>query len=168
MAYHELERGPGLITRGFEQSTAGDGRSLDRGQVGVVGLVTGIDREAILFGDEGMEDAGLETGGREVTLNDPVIAAGAFDGHDSGTELVRLEGVPDLTDRVFQSRPGMLDDGGWYEDAAVEVGEEELGTCFGTVETDDAKVFGSDQLDAGVEHPTWLADRLERRFSRRT
>ena len=45
---------------------------------------------------------------------------------------------------------------------AVEVGEEELGACLGAVEADDAEVFGSDLLDAGMEHAAGLADGWQR------
>jgi hypothetical protein len=44
------------------------------------------------------------------------------------------------------------------EDAAVEVGEEELGACLGTVEADDAEVFGTDQLHGRVQHTAELAN----------
>ena len=52
----------------------------------------------------------------------------------------------------------MGDGGGRDEDAAVEVGEQQLGACLGAVEADDAEVFGSDLLDARVEHAAGLAD----------
>src|SRR5438477_69254 len=53
---------------------------------------------------------------------------------------------------------GVGDGSGRDEDAAVEVGEEELGAGLGAVEADDAEVFGSDLLDAWMEHTTGLAD----------
>jgi hypothetical protein len=160
MADQELKRGPGLVAGGFEQGAAGDRRTMDGGQIGVVGFVAGVDGNAVLLGDEGMENACLETGGGEVTLHGAVIAAGAFDGHDAVAELVLLEGVADLSDRVVETDPGVLDGSGWNEDAAVEVGEQEFGACFSAVEAEDAEVFGSDQLDARVKHPARLADRL--------
>jgi len=54
------------------------------------------------------------------------------------------------------------DDGGRDEDAAVEVGEEELGAVFVTVEADDAEVFGTDELDAGMKHAARLAEGVAR------
>ena len=106
MADEQLQGGPGLVAGGFEQGAAGDGGAMDGGQVGVVGLVAGIDGLAILLGDEGMEDAGLEAGGGEGALHEAVIAAGAFDGDEAVAELVRGEGLADLGDGGVESRVG--------------------------------------------------------------
>jgi hypothetical protein len=43
-------------------------------------------------------------------------------------------------------------------DAAVEVGEEELGARLGAVDADDAEVFGPDLLDAWMQHAARLAE----------
>lgn len=134
MADDELQGGPGFIAGGFEQCAAGDRGAVDGGQVGVVGFVAGINGLAVVLGDEGMEDAGLEAGGGEGALYEAVIAAGPFDGDEAVAELVVLEGLPDLGDGVVEARSRVLDLGGWEEDAAVEVGEEEFGACFGAVE----------------------------------
>jgi len=72
------------------------GRAADAGQVGVVGLVAGIDGLAVLFGGEGVEDAGLEGGGGEGVLDDAVITAGTFDGHQAITEMAET-GASDAT-----------------------------------------------------------------------
>lgn len=53
---------------------------------------------SIQVGDEGMEDTGLESGGRERTLHDAVIAARAFDGDQAVADVVPREGVTDLSD----------------------------------------------------------------------
>jgi hypothetical protein len=92
-------------------------------------------------------------------LHDPVIAAGAFDGDQAVAEWMLLKGLSDLTDGGVEGGPGMSDLGGRNQDAAIEVSEEELGTDLGTVETDDAEMFGSDLLDAGMEDAAGLADR---------
>ena len=92
MADDQLQGGPGFIACRFEQSAAGDGGAVDGGQIGVIGFVAGIDGLAILFGDEGMEDARLEAGGGEGALDEAVIAAGAFDGDEAIAELVLGEG----------------------------------------------------------------------------
>ena len=89
MADEQLQGRPGLVAGGFEQGEAGDGGAVDGGQVGVVGLVAGIDGLAELLGGEGMDDAGLEAGGGEGALDDAVIAAGAFDGDEAVAEVVR-------------------------------------------------------------------------------
>jgi len=106
-----------------------------------------------------MEDARLETGGRKGALHDPVIAAGAFDGDDAVAELVLVEGAPDLGDCGVEAGSVVLDHGRGDEVAAIEVGEEELRTGLVTVEADDAEVFGTDLLHAGMEHAARLADR---------
>ncbi len=158
LADEQLQGGPGFVAGGFEEGAAGDGGAVDGGQVGVVGLVAGIDGLAILLGDEGMEDARLEAGGGEGALDEAVIAAGAFDGDEAVAELVLGEGVADLGDGGVEVGTVVGDGGGWDEDAAVEVGEEELGAGLGTVEADDAEVFGTDLLDAWMEHAARLAD----------
>jgi len=48
--------------------------------------------------------------------------------------------------------------GGWDEDAAIEVGQEEFGAGFGGVKADNAKVFRSGPLDAGMELALRLAE----------
>src|SRR5208282_6666465 len=80
MANEQLQGSPGLVPGRFQQGTARDGSAVDGGQVGIVGLVAGIDRLTVLLGGEGMEDARLETGRRKGALHDPVIAARAFNG----------------------------------------------------------------------------------------
>ena len=82
-------------SRWLRAGAAGDGGAVDGGQVGVIGLVAGIDGLAILLGDEGVEDAGLEAGGGEGALDNAVIAAGAFDGDEAVVELVAAEGLAD-------------------------------------------------------------------------
>ena len=84
----QLQGGPGFVAGGFEQGEAGDGGAVDGGQVGVVGLVAGIDGLAVLLGGEGVDDAGLEAGGGEGALDEAVIAAGAFDGDEAVAEVV--------------------------------------------------------------------------------
>jgi len=160
VADEQLQRGPGFVTGGFEQGTAGDGGAMDGGEIGVVGFVTGIDALAVLLGDERMEDACLEAGGGEGALDEAVIAAGAFDGDESIVALEFGEGLAHLSDGGFESRPLVLDGGRRDEDAAIEVGEEELGADLGTVEADDAEVFRSDLLDARVERAGGFGNRV--------
>lgn len=114
---------------------------------------------AILLGDEGVEDAGFEAGGGEGALDDAVVASGAFDGDQAVVELVLSEGVANLADGRAQFGAVVGDGGRRDEDPAVEVGEEELGAGLGTVKADDAKVFRSDLLDAGVQDSAGLTDR---------
>src|SRR5260370_24029164 len=159
VADDELQRGPGLVAGGFEQRATGDGRTMDGGQVGVVGFVAGIDRLAVVLGDKGMQDARLETSRGEGALHDPVIASGAFDGDHTVTDLVLVEGAPDVGDSGIKLGSVVLDHGRGDERTAVKVGEEEFGTDLVAVKADDAEVFGTDLLNAGMEHPARLADR---------
>ena len=159
VADHQLQRGPSLVAGGFQKRAARDGSAMDGSQVGVVGFVAGINRLAVLLGDKRMEDAGLETSRAESALHDPVIAAGAFDGDHAVADLVLLEGQPDLSDGRVEISSVVLDHGRENELTAVKIGEEELGTDLVAVKTDDAEVFGTDLLHAGMEHPTGLADR---------
>ena len=131
---------------------------MNSGEVGVVGLVAGIDGLAVLLGDEGMEDARLEAGRSEGALHDTVIAAGAFDGDEAVAELVRVEGLPDLSDGGFEVGTVVGDGSRRDEDAAVEIGAKELGACLGAVEADEAEVFGADLLDARMEDAARLAE----------
>ena len=145
-------------SRSLQQSTAGDRGAVNRCQVGVIGFVAGIDGLSILFGGKRMKDARLEAGGGEGALDEAVIAAGAFDGDEAVAELMVGEGLADVGDGGVEVGSVVGDGGGRDEDAAVEVGEEELGAGLGAVEAEDAEVFGSDLLDAGMKHPTGLAD----------
>ena len=158
VADDQLQRGPGLVAGGLEQSAAGDGGAMDGGEVGVVGLVAGIDGLAVLLGGEGVQDARLEASGGEGALHEAVIAAGAFDGDEAVVELMLGEGFADLGDGGVEVGTVVGDGGGRDEDAAVEVGEQELGADLGTVEADDAEVFRADLLHAGVQQAARLGD----------
>jgi hypothetical protein len=158
LADEQLQGGPGDIARRLQQSTAGDGGAVQGGKIGIVGFVAGVDALAVLFGNEGMEDAGFKTRGDEGTLDDAMIAAGTFDGDDAIRELVLGEGLPDLDECSFEIGSIVRDGGGRNEDATVEIGEQEFRTDLCAVEADNAEIFGSDQLDAGMQHAAWLAD----------
>ena len=105
-----------------------------------------------------MEDARLEAGGGEGALDEAMIAAGAFDGDEAVKDVVFGEGMTHLSDRRVESGPRVLDEGGRDQDAAVEIGEQQLGADLGTVEADDAEVFGTDLLDARMKQPARLGD----------
>ena len=68
------------------------------------------------------------------------------------------EGLADLGDGGVEVGAVVGDRGGRDEDAAVEVGEQELGACLGAVDADDAEVFGTDLLDARMKDAARLAD----------
>src|SRR5262249_7590327 len=107
MADEQEQGGPGLVAGGLQEGAAGDGGPVQRGQVGVVGLVAGIDTLAILLGDEGVHDAGLEAGGGKGALDQAVVAAGALDGDQAVAELVGGEGIADLGDSGVEVGAGL-------------------------------------------------------------
>src|SRR5262249_6455166 len=121
MADDELQGGPGLVPCGLQQRATGDRSAVDRVQVGIVGLVARVDRLAILLGDEGVHNARLEISAGEAALDDAVITARAFDGHEAIAEVVASEGALDLSDGVREAVLVMLDDGGWNEHSSIEV-----------------------------------------------
>ena len=159
MANDELQLGPRFVACGFEQSTTGDGGAVDGREVPVVGLVAGIDGLAVLLGNEGMENARLETGGDKSALHEAVIAARAFDGNEAIPELVVSKRPTNLRDGGIEIRTVMGDFGGWNEVATIEVGEEKLGAGLMAVKADDSELFGTDLLDTWVQHSAKLADR---------
>jgi hypothetical protein len=61
---------------------------------------------------------------------------------------------------VLKSGLIMLDDRGWDEDSAVEIGEHDFGPRLGTVDAEDAEVLGSDGLDPGMKDAVGLVDRV--------
>src|SRR5450759_2351491 len=105
-----------------------------------------------------MEDGRLEAGGGEGALDEAVITAGAFDGDEAVKDVMFGEGVTHLGDGGVEGGPVVFNGGGRNQDAAVEVGEQHLGANLGAVEAEDAEVFGSDLLDAGMKQPARLGD----------
>jgi hypothetical protein len=127
------------------------------GQVTVIGLVAGIDRLALLLGDERVENAGLEAGGGEGALHHLVIVAGPFAGDEAIAEVMSGKGLAELGDGGVEVGSGRGNDGGRDKGAALAIGEEELGADLGTVEADAAEVVGADALHAGMEHAAGFA-----------
>ena len=166
VADEQLQGGPGLVPWGFQERATRDRGAVDSGQVGIISLVAGIDRLAVLLGDKRMDNARLETGGREGLLRQPVIAAGALDGDQAVAELVLREGLLDLRHGGVESGSRMRHDRGWNEQASIEVGEQKLGAHFGAVEADDAEVLRTNLLHAGMEYPAGLAQRGGRSAAR--
>jgi hypothetical protein len=69
------------------------------------------------------------------------------------------EGLADLGDGGLEFRTVVGNPGRWDEDAAIEIGQEEFGADLGRVKADDAKVFRSDLLHAGMKQAAGFADR---------
>jgi hypothetical protein len=87
---------PELVVGGVEgplaQAEAIDGRTMDSGQVGVIGLVAGVGRLAELFGGERVDDPDLEAGSGEGALGREVVAPSPLDGNDEVPELLVVDG----------------------------------------------------------------------------
>jgi len=79
-----------------------------------------------------------------------------------------FEGQPDLGNGGVEVGSVVLDHGRRDEAATVKVGEQELGADLVAVEADDAKMFGTDLLNAGMEHAARLAHRGGNAGARRT
>jgi hypothetical protein len=152
---HNLQRAIDEIASANGVRGAMDGR-----QVGVVGLVAGVGGLAELLGGQGVDQAGLELRGVAGPLDGEVVSPGPLDGDDEVGDTGPGEGLADRPDHGLEARPGMLDDGRGYDDAAVEVGEHPLGAGLGAVDGDDAEVLRPDGLDPGVDRAEGLVDDL--------
>jgi hypothetical protein len=157
----ELKSGQLLVEAGFDQGEAVDGGAVNGRQVGVVGLVTGVGRLAELFGGKGMDNAGLLAGGGEGLLGGSVVATRALDGDEEVTNVVLAQGLAELVEGGAEGGAGVFDDGRREKDVAIEVAEHPLGASLGTIDTDDAKVFRADLLDARMEGAARLLDDVQ-------
>jgi hypothetical protein len=144
-ALMQVVRGPLL------QAEAIDRGAVDCVQVGLIGLVAGIGREAELLGGEGMDGADLEGGLREGPFDRLVVMAGPLDGDDEVVEPMVVDGVTELRDGALEpvAVVGNLD--GCDQDLAEEIGEHPLGPGLGAIDVDDAEVLGPDPLDARMK-----------------
>src|SRR5712692_852494 len=136
---------------GFDQAEAVGAGAEDGGEVGVIGLVVGVGRLAILLGGVGVDEAGVEAGLAEGALDGPMVFTGAFDEDDGVAEVVLLLGVADAFDGGLQVAAGVGQGGGFQERAAVEVAEQVAGGCVGTIDGEDAEVLGPDGPDPGAQ-----------------
>jgi len=161
MAGPELQRRIGRVARGLLQAEAVDRGAEDpRLGVGRVGLGVAVGGLAVMAGDRGVDDAGVESGGGEGALHRAMIRAGLLDGDDRVAEIMLGDGPLEVVDGGVASRAGVLDDGQGDEDAAVEGGEPPGGAGLGRVDGDDAEVLGSDGLDARGEQAVGSAEVL--------
>src|SRR5262249_54840557 len=115
---------------------------------------------AELVAGQGMNDPGLVAGGGVGALNRLMIGTGPFDGDRDIAEVMSRDRLPQGGDGLLEALPGMLDLGGFDQDAAVEIGEYPLGAGLGTIDRHDAEVLGCGHLDPGVNRAGWLDDRV--------
>ena len=147
-----------LIEWRLDEAEAVGGRAMDGEEVGVVGLVSRIGRQAVLLGGQWVDDPGFKALGCECAFNWQVVDARPLDGDDHVAQAVTSDRLADLGDHGVEAMPVVFDHGGWDEDAAVEVGEHPLGASLGTIDGHDAEVLGSDLLDPRMERPGRLGD----------
>ena len=159
MTDEELQFTPDQIDRSFEQGEAVDGGALNGRQIGIVGLVAGVADLAITLRRERMHDADLEAGRGEGLANDVVVSAGAFDGDDEVMKCIFLVGFTQAFYGGIQIGAVMFNNGGWDQDVAEKVAQHPLGTRFGTIDADNAKMLRADTLHPWLDHSSvalWL------------
>ena len=100
-----------------------------------------------------MKDARFQAGGGEGALDEAATAAGPFDGDEAVAELMVGEGLADVGHGCVEVGSVVGDGGGRDEDAAVEVGEEELGAGLGAVEAEDCRSVRVRLAGRGDEAP---------------
>src|SRR5512140_1737133 len=69
-----------------------------------------------------------------------------------------FQGGAKTLDHRSEACLGVLNLGGWDEDAAVKIGEHPFGPSLGTIDTDDTEMLRSDPMDTGTDHATSLVD----------
>ena len=156
----QLETDREGIGRRFEQAETIDGGALHGSQIGVVGLVAGVGGLPMLLGGQRVDDPDLEARLGEGTLDGAVVASRPFDDHDLIPDPGLFQGGAKTLDHRSEACLGVLNLGGWDEDAAVKIGEHPFGPSLGTIDTDDTEVLRSDPLDTGTDHATSLVDGL--------
>ena len=82
-----------------------------------------------------------------------VIGTGAFDGDDEIAEIELTGELPHARDDTLQIGLRVREAGGFEQDLAIEIAEEQLGLPLGAIDADDAKMFGSDSLHALLNLP---------------
>jgi len=95
------------------------------------------------------EIPGLEAGGGKGPLWRVVVAAGAFDGHDQVLDAAAVQDLAELGEGGGELNLVMLDERGWDQDVAVEIGEHVFGAGLGTVDGNDPEMFRPDLCTRG-------------------
>jgi hypothetical protein len=98
----------------------------------------------------------LEAFGRERPLHGSVIAAGAFDRDQEILNGALWQCLPDLSDGAIEPGTIVFHHSRRDQNVAIKVAQHPLGAGLGTVNADDAEVFRSYPLDAGMNHTAWF------------
>jgi hypothetical protein len=136
----------------FQQAESIDGSAVNRGEIGVIGLVSGIGGLAVLLGRVRVDDTDLDPSLGERALNGAVITPGSLDDADEVFDIVSCHCGADVLESGLKARAVVLDGGRLQKDPAVEVREQDLGACLGAVHAKEREVFGPNSLD------TWMDD----------
>ena len=152
----QLETDREGIGRRFEQAETIDGGALHGSQIGVVGLVAGVGGLPMLLGGQRVDDPDLEARLGEGTLDGAVVASRPFDDHDLIPDPGLFQGGAKTLDHRSEACLGVLNLGGWDEDAAVKIGEHPFGPSLGSNHTDDTEVLGSTLWTRGLITPRAL------------
>jgi len=115
---------------------------MDGEEIGIIGLVSRIGRDAELLGRQGMNVPGFEPGRCEGVFDGKVINASLLDANDQIAEVMRHDRSLQARDRFLEALPRMFDRCGRDEDATVEIGEDPFGSSLGTIDGDDAECSG--------------------------
>ena len=148
MACQQTKR-PVISSVEVEQTEAVGGRAVDSEKIGVVGLVAGIGRQAILLGGQRVNDPRFKLIGCECAFNWQVVNAGPLDGDDDVAQAVTLDRLAELGDGGGEAMAIVLEHRGRNENAAIEVGQHPFGPGLGTIDSHDAEVVRPDLLDPG-------------------
>ena len=104
----EQQRRVGRVARGLPQAEAVDRGAEDpRLRVGRVGLGVVVGGLAVMAGDRGVDDAGVEAGGGEGALHRAMRRAGLLEGDDRVAEILLGDGPLEVVDGGVASRAGV-------------------------------------------------------------
>jgi len=161
----ELELDMDRVGFMLQHAEAIDGSTVHREQVGVISFVAGVGGLAVLFGRVGMEDTDLEARLSERVLDRPVVASGPLNHDDHVLDIVPNLCVAHLLYRSLEAGPIVLDSGRLQEHAAIEVGQQDLGTILGAIDTEDREMLRADSLHPGMNNTPRLVKYLRSGFA---
>src|SRR5262249_21208558 len=90
------------------------------------------------------------------TLDDAVIAAGAFDGDEAVAEVVVGDGLTEACHGGVEGGAVVLDFGRRHQNVPKEIAKHPLGTGLGTVNADDTEVLRPHLMHARMDDPARL------------
>jgi hypothetical protein len=146
----QLQLPPSLGQSVFQKREAVYGSTMNGLEIVVVGFVAGVSGLPELLGGEGMHQACLESGFGKSIFDGMVIAAGTFDGDQTIAQAELAQGGADAGNGGIEFNAVVRHLGRRDEYFAVEIGEHPLGPRFGAIDADDAEMFRTHLLHAGM------------------